>query len=174
MCSPSTPTPPTPVDERHNYQVSELYPFFSQSAKYFHVIEYLVSNKPVCGKGFTAPSSRRGFPGLDSNESTCNTGDPRFNPWVRKIPWRREWLPTPVFLPGELYGQRRLAGSTELDTTEQLTVLGESALSQSSLYRAMFNPVVSLKWWSIRHCDREVVDPWRHKMMTTLIILLFK
>ena len=24
----------------------------------------------------------------------------RFNPWVRKIPWRREWLPTPVFLPG--------------------------------------------------------------------------
>ena len=26
---------------------------------------------------------------------------PRFNIWVRKIPWRREWLPTPVFLPGE-------------------------------------------------------------------------
>jgi len=24
-----------------------------------------------------------------------------FDPWVRKIPWRREWLPTPVFLPGE-------------------------------------------------------------------------
>ena len=26
---------------------------------------------------------------------------PRFDPWVRKIPWRREWLPTPVFLSGE-------------------------------------------------------------------------
>ena len=26
---------------------------------------------------------------------------PGFNPWVRNIPWRREWLPTPVFLPGE-------------------------------------------------------------------------
>ena len=28
---------------------------------------------------------------------------PKFEPWVRKIPWRREWLPTPVFLPGEWY-----------------------------------------------------------------------
>ena len=26
---------------------------------------------------------------------------PRFGPWVGKVPWRREWLPTPVFLPGE-------------------------------------------------------------------------
>ena len=26
---------------------------------------------------------------------------PRFDPWVRKIPWRREWQPTPVFFPGE-------------------------------------------------------------------------
>ena len=33
-----------------------------------------------------------------------------FDPWVRKIPWRREWLPTPVFLPGEFNGQRSLAG----------------------------------------------------------------
>ena len=34
-----------------------------------------------------------------------------FDPWVRKIPWRREWLPTPVFLPGEFHGRRRLAGN---------------------------------------------------------------
>ena len=30
---------------------------------------------------------------------------PVFNPWVRKIPWRMEWLPTPVFLPGEFLGR---------------------------------------------------------------------
>ena len=47
-------------------------------------------------------------------------------PWLRKIPWRREWLPTPVFLPGEVHGQRSLAayspwGHKESDTTEQLT-----------------------------------------------------
>ena len=32
-----------------------------------------------------------------------------FNAWVRKIPWRRAWQPTPVFLPGESHGQRSLA-----------------------------------------------------------------
>ena len=35
-----------------------------------------------------------------------------FNPWAGKIPWRREWLPTPLFLPGEFHGQRNLAGYT--------------------------------------------------------------
>ena len=32
------------------------------------------------------------------------------DPWVGKSPWRREWQPTPVFLPGESQGQRSLAG----------------------------------------------------------------
>ena len=32
------------------------------------------------------------------------------DPWVGEIPWRREWLPTPVFLPGEFHGQRNLVG----------------------------------------------------------------
>jgi len=39
-----------------------------------------------------------------------NVRDVRFNPWVGKVPWRREWQPTPVFLPGESHGQRSLAG----------------------------------------------------------------
>ena len=48
-----------------------------------------------------------------------------FNPWVRKIPWRREWQPTQIFLPGKFHAQRSLAGSSpwgskESDTTEQL------------------------------------------------------
>ena len=47
----------------------------------------------------------------------------RFDSWVRKIPWRRAWQPTPVFLPGESYGQRSLVGYSpwgrkESDTTE--------------------------------------------------------
>ena len=33
-----------------------------------------------------------------------------FDPWFRKIPWRRAWQPTPVFLPGESHGQRSLEG----------------------------------------------------------------
>ena len=34
----------------------------------------------------------------------------RFDPWVREIPWRRQWQPTPVFLPGKSHGQRSLEG----------------------------------------------------------------
>ena len=46
------------------------------------------------------------------------------DPWVRKIPWRRKWQPTPVFLPGESHGQRSLAGYSPegckgSDTTER-------------------------------------------------------
>ena len=49
-----------------------------------------------------------------------------FNLWVGKIPWRRERLPSSVFLPGEFYEQRSLAGYSpwgrkESDTTEQLS-----------------------------------------------------
>ena len=33
-----------------------------------------------------------------------------FSPWVGKIPWRRKWQPTPVFLPGKSHGQRSLEG----------------------------------------------------------------
>ena len=52
---------------------------------------------------------------------------PGFNPWIRKIPWRREQLPTPVFLLGEFHGQRSLEGYSPqghkaLDMTEGLTL----------------------------------------------------
>ena len=48
-----------------------------------------------------------GFPDVsDSKESACNAGDPGSKPWVRKIPWRRDWLLTPVFLPGEFHRQK--------------------------------------------------------------------
>ena len=51
---------------------------------------------------------------------------PGFNLWVGKIPWRRNWQPTPVLLPGEVHGERSLAGYSswdckELDTTEILS-----------------------------------------------------
>ena len=52
-----------------------------------------------------------GFPGdSDGKESACNPGDLDFDPWVKKILWRRKWQPTPVYLPGESHGQRRFVG----------------------------------------------------------------
>ena len=58
---------------------------------------------------------------LSGKESACNVGDIRFDPWVRKIPWRRAWQSTPVFLPGESHRQRSLEvyrGYKELDTAQ--------------------------------------------------------
>ena len=55
----------------------------------------------------------------------ANAGDKRlvFHPWVGKIPWKRAWQPSPVFLLGESHGQRSLAGYSpwsckESDKTE--------------------------------------------------------
>jgi len=72
-------------------------------------------------------------------------GRPRFDPWVRKILWRREWQPTPIFLPGKFHGQTSLAGYSlwghiELDTTEQHTLF---------IFFQLFNFVIILdiqKW----------------------------
>ena len=48
-----------------------------------------------------------GFPGgSDGQESACKVK----NPWVRKIPWRKKWQPTPVFLLGESHGQKKPDG----------------------------------------------------------------
>ena len=47
---------------------------------------------------------------LSGKEPTRQCRSYRFDPWVGKIPWRRIWQPTPVFLPGEFHGQRSLAG----------------------------------------------------------------
>ena len=64
--------------------------------------------------------------GVSGKEPTCQCRRCkrlRFNPWVRKIPWRRVRQPTKVFLPGKFYGQRSLVGYSpwghkESDTTE--------------------------------------------------------
>ena len=51
----------------------------------------------------------------------------QFYHWIRKIPWRRKWQPTLVFLPGKSHGQRSLLGyypwsCKESDTTEWLSL----------------------------------------------------
>ena len=61
--------------------------------------------------------------GGSEGETSPEMQEPGFDPLVGKIPWRRKWHPTPVFLPGETHRQRGLAGYSpfghkELDTTE--------------------------------------------------------
>ena len=59
-------------------------------------------------------SLKGSFPGgISGKEPACQCKRckrRRFNPWAGKIPWRRTWQPTPVFLPGESHGQGSLVG----------------------------------------------------------------
>ena len=67
-----------------------------------------------------------------------------FDPWVRKISWRRKWHPAPVFLPGESQGQKSRAspspwGHKQSDTAKQLTFKGH-ALCQMPYKVIPLNP----------------------------------
>ena len=53
---------------------------------------------------------QRGVPCGSEVESACRCRGRGFNPWIRKIPWRRKWQFIPEFLPGKSHGQRSLAG----------------------------------------------------------------
>ena len=66
------------------------------------------------------------FPGGSDGKESTEMQETHVWSWVGKIPWRREWLPMPVFLPGKFHGQRSLAGYSPwncktLDVTEQLS-----------------------------------------------------
>ena len=66
-----------------------------------------------------------GFPGGSDGKVCPQCGRPGFDPWIRKISWRRKWQVTPVFLPGKSHGQRSLVGYSpwcpkESDMTELL------------------------------------------------------
>ena len=65
--------------------------------------------------------------GSDGKESACSVVDLGLTPGLGRFPWRREWLSTPVFWPGESHEQRSLVGYSpwgrkELDTTERLSL----------------------------------------------------
>ena len=63
--------------------------------------------------------------GPGGKECTCQCRRhkrPGFDPSVGKIPWRRKWQPTPVFLPGESHGQRSLAGYSPWGCKESDTI----------------------------------------------------
>ena len=117
--------------------------------------------------------------------SVClQCGRPGFDPWVGKIPWRRKWQPTPVFLPGESHGRRSLEGYSprgrkELDMTEQLhfpSCKMDSPVQMSSFFVALIlwhrwsqkevSASPSAQWWDYacavatclsRRCQLQVI-----------------
>ena len=85
------------------------------------------------------------FPWLfSSKESTCQCGRHRFNPCIRKTPWKRKWQPTPRFLYGKSYERMSLTGHSlwghkESDMTEWLN---------SNKGQSFFKAVSCYKKWS--------------------------
>ena len=76
---------------------------------------------PELGKGV------QGFPGSEVvKESACQCRRCKrlgFDPWIRKIPWRSSWPPTPVFLPGESHGRRSQGGYSPWGCKESNTTV---------------------------------------------------
>ena len=85
--------------------------FISEQSRVMCIFWYLFSVTAAFGSDICL----QGFPGGAAVKNPpANTGDKEtktaVQSWVGKIPWRRKWHPTPVFLPGESHGQRSLVG----------------------------------------------------------------
>ena len=68
-------------------------------------------------------------------------GQPGFDPWVGKIPWRRAWQPTPVFLPGESPWTEEPGGATVHGVTRRRPQLSDYAQHSVALKRSHHNKV---------------------------------
>ena len=88
------------------------------------------------------------------------------NPWAGKIPWRREWLPTPVVLPRKFHGERNLVGYSPWDCKESDTTENACAHIHTDIHKdtssifafqppLIFNSKFSLKMTRISRCHSE-------------------
>ena len=71
-----------------------------------------------------------------------DTGNLSWIPWVMKIPWRKKWQPTPVFLPGKSHGERSMVGYSpwghkESNTTQQLSTYTHPLNEASFLFMSV-------------------------------------
>ena len=92
------------------------------------------------------PKESLGLPWrLSGKESSCPCSDCRFHPRVGKIPWRRKWQPTPVFLPGKSLGQRSLAGCSPWGHKEQDTTWRLNSNNRKESLARLFQTKASIK-----------------------------
>ena len=78
---------------------------------------------------------------------------PRFDPWVGKIPWRRDWLPTPVLLgfPGGSNGKESACNAEDLGLIPGLGRYSGEGNSFPLHYCCLENPTDRGAWWAIIH-----------------------
>ena len=115
--------------------------------------------KIVSSQGFLGGCSR--------NEAACQCRRHRrcgFNPWVRKIPWRRAWQPTPLFLSGKSRGQRNLSATVHRVAKSQ-TQLKQLSMFAHAHYTCL--PKSNAKfWWGCGIIIGTVLPcSWEYKMV---------
>ena len=69
---------------------------------------------------------------LSGREPACQCRRRRFDPWVRKIPWRREWRLIPTFLPGKCHGQRSRQAAVHKLTKSQTWLSNKTTTTLSA------------------------------------------
>ena len=102
-------------------------------------------------------------------------GRPEFDPWVGKIPWRREGLPTPVFWPREFHGLCSPWGYKESDTTERLSHKNKNRKRT----RVIIAPVLQIAYMNdvvqgIFPSYNRVLGPYKILLLLTTITSIFK
>ena len=126
------------------------------------LVSFLGQEDPL-EKGQATHSSILGLPWWLRCQRIClQCGRPGFDPWVGKIPWRRERLPTPVPWPGEFHGLYCPQVRKELDTTEPLSLTkGLSSRNTIRLYQQM-------------KTQRTLQNPWKTDIQKSLNFLTYR
>ena len=93
------------------------------------------------------------------------------NPWIGKIPWRREWQPTSVFLPEKSLGQRSLAGYSphvhkESDTTEEQNAPTHSVQSLSPVW------FFAIPWTVAHQASLSITTSWSLLKLLSIMLVM--
>ena len=104
--------------------------------------------------------------GSDGKESACRR--PGFDPWVGKITWRRERLPSPVFWPGEFHGLYGPWGRKESDMTARFSLSLVCSSRASLVAQTVKNPPAMQETW-VRSLGQK--DPLEKEMATHSSVL---
>jgi len=89
---------------------------FHENISTIHTKKGKAQNTVEYDPGFWMSTILKQLPSwLSGKGPACQCRRPGFDPWVGKIPCRRNWQPTPVFLPGKSHGQRSLVGYNPRD-----------------------------------------------------------
>ena len=96
----------TLLDTRKSYNtVNKLY--FNKKGKMYNITMYILY---IYIYMHIHIFTYRTSPAAPMVKNLSTVQETRFNSWARKIPWRRKWQPTQIFVPGEFHGQRSLTG----------------------------------------------------------------